>query len=259
MDILSVLLNQTNIFLLIFARISGIFTAAPFFSSNNIPRYAKAGMSLLLSYILLPLISTGKITLPDTFWTYIALVVGEFILGLLFGFVSYLIFYAVQMAGHLIDLQIGFGIVNIFDPQFGQQIPLLGNFLYILGMLVFLITNGHHILLTALFASFKVIPLTGVVFHPSLAEFITNLVIDVFIIGFKISLPVLVTLLLTDVALGILARTMPQMNIFVVGVPGKIAIGIFILAVALPFYIAFLEVGFNGMYQNIYHLLAQFG
>jgi flagellar biosynthetic protein FliR len=183
---------------------------------------------------------------------------GEFLLGLIFGFVSQLILYAVQMAGHLLDMQIGFGIVNVFDPQFGQQIPLIGNFKYIMALLLFLVTNGHHMLITALFASFKLIPVTGVVFHASLAEFIVDLVSGIFTIAFKISLPVLVAILLTDVALGILARTMPQMNIFIVGVPGKILVGIFTLSLAFPFYIAFLEVGFNGMYQSIYHLLANF-
>ncbi|MDR3592771.1 MAG: flagellar biosynthetic protein FliR [Negativicutes bacterium] len=255
---MSALLNQTNFFLLIFARVSGIFTAAPFYNNSNVPPYCKAGAALLISYILLPLTYNPRIPIPETFWPYIALVAGEFLFGLIFGFVSYLIFQAVQMAGNLLDLQIGFGVVNVFDPQFGQQVPLLGNFQFILAMIVFMATNGHHILLAALFASFKVIPVTGLVFHASLADFIVNLFVDIFIIAFKLTLPVLVALVLTDVALAILARTMPQMNIFIVGVPAKIAVGLFTLAVALPFYIAFLEVGFNEMYQSVYRLLAAF-
>lgn len=256
MDILSALLNQTNFFLLIFARVSGLFTAAPFFNNSNVPVYCKAGAALLFSYILLPLVYNPRISIPETFGAYLALVAGEFLLGLTFGYVAYLIFHAVQMAGNLLDMQIGFGVVNVFDPQFGQQVPLIGNFQFILAMLVFMATNGHHILLSALFASFKVIPITGVVFRPSMADFIVNLTNDIFIIAFKLTLPVVVALLLTDVALAILARTMPQMNIFIVGVPAKIGVGLFILAVALPFYIAFLEVGFNGMYQSVYNLLA---
>lgn len=250
------LLNQTSFFLLIFARISGIFTAAPFFGSRNIPVYAKAGLSLLLAYTLFPLVFSARTVIPDAMLAYVALVAGEFLLGLIFGFVASLIMQAIQMAGHLLDLQIGFGIVNVFDPQFGQQIPLLGNFKYILALLIFLTTNGHHVLLSALVASFKLIPVTGVVIPASLAGFILDLVIGAFIIAFKISLPILVALVLTDVAFGILARTMPQMNIFVIGVPAKIIVGIFALSMALPFYIVLLEVGFNGMYQDIYRLLS---
>jgi len=256
LDLLSTLLNQTNFFLLVFARISGIFTSAPFFSSRNIPLYAKAGTALMFSYILLPLVYNPKITIPDALWAYLLLVAGEFLLGLILGYVSQLIFDAIQMSGFLLDLQIGFGIVNVFDPQFGQQVPLMGNFQYILAFLTFLSTDGHHILLTAFFDSYKLIPVTGIVFHPALSEFILTLFCGVFTIAFKIALPVLVALLLTDVGLGILARTMPQMNIFVVGIPAKIGIGLFTLSVTLPFYIAFVEVGFDGMYQNIYHLLA---
>lgn len=258
MDILSVLLNQTSFFLLVFARITGLFSSAPFFSSRNIPVYVKAGTSLLISYIVFPMVFSTNTFIPETFGAYGLLVASEFLLGLIFGFVSYLIFYAAQMAGHLIDLQIGFGIVNVFDPQFGQQIPLIGNFQFILALLVFLVINGHHVLLTALISSFKLVPLTGVIFHPSLADLFIELFAGIFIIAVKISLPVLVALILTDVALGILARTMPQMNIFVVGIPGKLIIGIFTLSVGLPFYVYFLEVGFNAMYQNVYRLLALF-
>ncbi|MDT8901308.1 flagellar biosynthetic protein FliR [Anaeroselena agilis] len=256
MDIVAVLLNQTSFFLLIFARISGIFSVTPFLGSTNIPVYAKAGLSMMLSYILFPAVYSAATVIPDTVFGYAALVAGEFLLGLIFGFVSSLIMQAVQMAGHVLDMQIGFGMVNVFDPQFGQQIPLLGNFKYILALMVFLATNGHHVVLSALVASFKLVPVTGVVIPASLAGFILDLVSGAFTIAFKISVPVLASLLLTEVAFGILARTMPQMNIFVVGIPAKLIIGTFALMMALPFYVAMMEVGFNGMYQDLYRFLS---
>ncbi len=256
MDIVAVLLNQTSFFLLIFARITGIFSVAPFLGSTNIPGYAKAGLSLLLSYILFPAVYSANVVIPNAMLAYAMLVAGEFLLGLIFGFVSSLIMQAVQMAGHVLDMQIGFGIVNVFDPQFGQQIPLLGNFKYILALMVFLATNGHHVMLSALVASFKLVPVTGVVIPASLAGFIIDLVSGAFALAFKITVPVLASLVLADVAFGILARTMPQMNIFVVGIPAKLIIGIFAMMMALPFYIAVMEVGFNGMYQDLYRLLA---
>lgn len=256
MDILSAILNQTGVLLLIFSRVSGIFTMAPFYGNRSIPVYAKAGLALLISYILLPLLFSPTVLIPESLLPFVALVAGEFLIGLMFGFISSLIIQAIHMAGHIMDMQIGFGIVNVFDPQFGQQIPLLGNFKYILAMMVFLAINGHHVLLNALFASFKIVPLTGVVFSSSLAMFVLDMVSNIFVIAFKIALPVLVALFLAEVAMGILARTMPQMNIFVIGIPAKIIVGVFVLAAALPFYIFFLEVGFNGMYKDVYHLLS---
>lgn len=258
MDIYALLSNQLGFFLLIFIRVSGIFTTAPIFGSRNFPVYAKAGLSLIIAYILMPMVYTTTAVVPDQLLLYVFVLASELLIGLILGWVSSLIFSAVQMAGQLLDMQIGFGIVNVIDPQFGQQVPLVGNFKYILALLTFLVTNGHHVLLSALFNSFKLVPVTGVVFHTSLSELIVNLIFAVFITALKISLPVLVALLLTDVALGILAKTMPQMNIFVVGVPGKIFIGLFVLALAFPFYIAFLEVGFNAMYKDIYRVLGTF-
>ena len=258
MDFFTLLQSREGFFLLIFVRISGIFMMMPIFSSHNISGRVKAGFALIVTYILFPIVFNNTVVIPEHFLPFLFLVVGELIVGLILGFVSSLIFSAIQMAGQLLDMQIGFGIINMIDPLSGQQAPLIGNFKYILALLVFLATNGHHVLLAALFASFKIIPVTGIVVNVAITKFIVDLVGGLFILALKISLPVIVALLLTDVALGILARTMPQMNIFVVGVPGKIIIGIFVLSIALPFYIFFLEMAFDGMYKNIFSLLSFF-
>lgn len=259
MELFQLMQNQIGFFLLIFARITGIFSTAPIFGSRNVPVVVKAGLSLVLSYILFPLVFTDKTVIPESVLGYFLVVIGEFLIGLIIGFSASLVFSAIQMAGQLLDMQIGFGIVNILDPQSGQQLPLVGNFKYILALLVFLASNSHHMLLAALFSSFKLVPVTVVTFQSNLTELIVNMVGGTFTIAMKISFPVLLSLLLTDVALGILARTMPQMNIFVVGIPGKIIIGLFVLSLALPFYIIFLEVVFSGMYKDIYHLISRMG
>lgn len=249
--------NQIVIFLLIFARITGIFTSAPIFGSHNIPVQLKAALSLLCTALVMPLLTNSQAAIGSSMLVYLLIVMSEFILGLLLGFAASLVFTAVQMAGHLLDMQIGFGIVNIFDPQSGQQVPLMGNFKYILALLVYLSMNGHHVFLSALFDSFKSIPISGVVFQViPLTELFVNIISDAFILAFKITVPVLVALFLTDIALGILARTMPQMNIFVVGIPIKIAVGVFVLSTALPFFIIFLEVSFNAMFRNLYYFLS---
>lgn len=259
MDLFQLMQNQIGFFLLIFARVTGIFTSAPVFSSRNVSVTIKAGLSLAMTYILFPLVYDSKTVVPDGFIVYIFTVAGEYLIGLIFGFASSLVFSAVQMAGQLLDMQIGFGVINVFDPQSGQQLPLVGNFKYILAVMVFLATNGHHILLSALFASFKMIPVTASAFQTAAAGIIVDMVGQMFVIAFKICLPVLVAIFLMDVALGILARTMPQMNIFIVGIPGKIIVGLFILSLSVPFYILFLEVAFDGMFRDIYRLLATLG
>lgn len=258
MDLFALVQNEIGFFFLIFVRVTGIFMMTPIFSSHNVPSRAKATLSLILTYILFPLVFNNTAVIPDHFLPYVFLAAGELIVGLILGFVSSLVFSSIQMAGQLLDMQIGFGIINIIDPLSGQQAPLVGNFKYMLALITFLAINGHHVLLSALFVSFKLIPVAGVVMPLTLATFMVNMISWIFVIALKISLPVIVALLLTDMALGILARTMPQMNIFVVGVPGKIIVGIFVLSIALPFYIFFLEMAFDGMYKNVFSLLSLF-
>jgi flagellar biosynthetic protein FliR len=257
-DLFALMQNQVAFFLLIFVRITGIFIMTPVFGSKNIPVSIKAGLALIITYILFPIVFNNAVIIPENFLPYLFIVIGELIIGLTIGFVSSLVFSAIQMSGQLLDMQIGFGVINIIDPQSGHQIPLVGNFKYMLALIVFLATNGHHVLLSALFASFKLIPVTGVVFHTALTNFMVDMVSGTFVIAMKISLPIIVSIIITDVALGILARTMPQMNIFVVGVPGKIIVGLFVLSLALPFYIIFLEMAFNGMYKDVFQLLSAF-
>ena len=241
---------------MIFARMSGIFSTAPMFGARNVPVMVKAGLSLLLSYILLPLLFDPNLILPDAILSYVALIIGEFLIGLIMGFACSFIFHGIQMTGALLDMQIGFGMVHIFDPQIGQQVPLIGNFKYILAMLVYLASNSHHLFLSAMFYSFKIIPVTKGLFQPNmLANIMVDMLAVIFVIAVKIGLPIVVAVFLTEVALGILARTMPQMNIFVVGVPGKIIVGIFVLSLALPSYIVFLEVIFSEIFHHMYRLL----
>ncbi len=259
LDLFSLVQNQVAVFFLVFIRISGIFMLTPVFGSRNVPPYVKIGFGIALTAILYPMIYNDEIKMPDQLIPYMFLVASEFLVGVIIGFISSLVFTAIQMCGQILDTQIGFGIVNVIDPQSGNQIPLVGNFLYILALLVFLSINGHHVILGALVASFKLLPLTGIVFKAAISQFVVGLIKHIILIALQISLPVLAALLLIDIALGILSRTMPQMNIFIVGVPAKIFTGIFILSLVLPFYIYFLEKTFNGMYKNIYDVLTLFG
>lgn len=257
MDIWTWLETQTGLFLLIFARLSGVFSTAPVLGSRNIPVIARVGLALALALILLPPLAVQQVAVPPALPAYVTVVIREFVAGLIIGYACSLVFFAVQAAGHLLDLQVGFGIVNVLDPQFGQQVPLIGNFYYLMALMVLLAVNGHHLLLAGLYASFQVLPLTAPQFADGqLLALMTQLVVAVFTIALKIAMPVLVALFLTDVAMGVLNRTMPQMNIFMVGLPGKIFVGLFLIFLSLPAFVYFLEVSFRGLYRDIYAILA---
>ncbi|MGL5269783.1 MAG: flagellar biosynthetic protein FliR [Selenomonadaceae bacterium] len=252
MDLYDIMQNHAGLFLLVLTRVSGIFLLAPFFGSLNIPVYIRAGTAFAIAMVLFPVIDQQGIPqIPQSVVGYMLAVIVELIVGWLIGFVAYITFAAIHMAGKLLDMQVGFAVVNVVDPTSGQQIPLLGSFLYNLGIIIFLVTNGHHMVISGLFESFQMIPVLGATFDLSISDLMVDLTGGIFVTGMKIALPVLFAILLTDVGLGVLARTMPQMNIFVVGIPAKIVIGLFVLSIALPFYILFLDVMFNEMYGNI--------
>ena len=252
MDFYELLQGHAAVFLLLLTRVGGIFMLSPFFGSLNIPVYFRAATSFAFALVLFPVVDNFQgITAPDTLLGYIGAVLAELFVGWLIGLVAYISFAAITFAGKVMDMQAGFAVVNVMDPTSGQQMPLIGSFLYNLGIIVFVVTNGHHMIISALFESFKLVPLLGAELNLSLPLIIARFTTGIFFTGMKIAMPVTFAILLTNVGLGILARTMPQLNIFVVGIPMHLGIGIFILSMVLPFYVLFLDVLFNEMYGNI--------
>ncbi len=252
MDFFDLLQNHAAVFFLLLTRVSGIFIVAPFFGSINIPQYIRIGTALAMSVVLFPVVDQlAVVQAPATILGYALAVLAELFVGWLIGFVAYISFSAIHMAGKIMDMQVGFSIVNVMDPTSGQQIPLIGSFLYNLGLIIFLVTNGHHMIIAALFESFRAVPMLGMTANPDLTMLIANFTAGIFSTGMKIAMPVTFAILLTNVALGVLARTMPQLNIFVVGIPMQIVVGLFVLSILVPFYILFLDVLFNEMYGNV--------
>lgn len=252
MDFYDLLAEHWAVFLLLLTRVSGIFVISPFFGSMNIPVYFRAGAALAMAAVLFPVVdSTGIGSPPSGLAYYGAAVLAELFIGWLIGFVAYIAFSAVHFAGKVMDMQVGFAMVNVMDPTSGQQIPLIGSFLYNLSVIVFLAVNGHHMLIATLVESFRTLPILTMQPSLSLPLILSNFVSGVFVTGMKVAMPVTFAILLTNVGLGILARTMPQLNIFVVGLPLQIAIGVLTLSMVLPFYVVFLDVLFNEMYGNI--------
>lgn len=252
MDLFTLMEGQVTIFLLVLARVLGIFTIAPFLGSMSIPMLARVVTGFTMALVLFPIVSSqGAAYAPETIVHYAGALLGEMFVGWFIGFVAYAVLSAINFAGKVMDMQVGFAMINVMDPTSGQQIPLIGSFLYNLMIIVFVVVNGHHMLITALFESFQTIPLLMVSPDPSIALFVSNLVHGIFSTGMKLALPVTFAVLLTNVGLGILARTMPQLNIFVVGLPLQIIIGLFTLSMLLPFYVLFLGVLFNESYEKI--------
>ena len=252
MDFFTLAQDHAAVFLLMLTRCSGIFMIAPFFGSLNIPVTIRAAAAFAFTLVLFPVVDgLGTVAAPPSIWAFAGSVLVELFIGWLIGFVAYVCFSAIHMAGKVMDMQVGFAVVNVMDPTSGQQIPLIGSLLYNLGIIVFLVTNGHHVIITALAESFRMVPLAAMQPNLSLTMLLVDFTNGIFVTGMKIAMPVTFAILLVNVALGILARTMPQMNIFVVGIPLQLMVGVGVLSMLLPFYVMFLDVLFNEMYGKI--------
>jgi flagellar biosynthetic protein FliR len=227
------LVPKFSVFLLIFVRVASFFVTMPLFSYRTIPAVHRLGISFVLSWIMYYTMNAAPIAIDGA---YFLLILKESLIGLLIGFTASLMMTAIQVAGALIDFQMGFTIANVIDPHTGVQSPLMGQYFYMFALLFLLSVDGHHLLLDGIYYSYQLIPLEHGAFSlgkGSLAEFMIHAFQSMFVIAFQMAVPVVASLFLVDVALGIIARTVPQMNIFVVGFPVKIITAFIVMIVVM--------------------------
>jgi flagellar biosynthesis protein FliR len=257
MDPLTYTTNQVQIFLLGLVRIASMLALMPIFGSSSIPVQLKAGMALILCFILFPFIQQHtSMPLPQTTGLFIYKILLEAFVGIAIGFVATLLFSAVQFAGYLIDVLTGFSFVELVDPFTDTSVTVFGQFNVLIFTIAFFMINGHYFLLLAIEKSFEVIPLLGVAVPTGkLAAFITAQTGNVFVIAFKLSAPIFVTLMITQVALGVVARTVPQINVFFVGIPLNIAVAFGTAIIVLPGLVILFKGIVDKLMQDIWRLL----
>ena len=251
-------LASIPVFLLIFVRVTAFFVALPLFSYKTIPTTFKIGLSFFLAFTMVYTIDSPFIPIDGMF---ILLLVKEAVVGLLIGLLAYIILSAIHIAGGLIDFQMGFAIASVIDPQTGAHSPLTGQYFYIIALLFLLSVNGHHLLIDGIFYSYNLIPIDA--FIPfqdgSFATFIMKTFNQMFVIAFQMAIPIVGCLFLVDVALGIVARTVPQLNVFVVGLPLKILVSFIAILFFLSLYIVLVKNLFETMFDAMHELMRLMG
>ncbi|MGE5405802.1 MAG: flagellar biosynthetic protein FliR [Candidatus Saccharibacteria bacterium] len=245
--------------LLVLGRTSGIFLIAPVFSGRQIPVQIKVFLILILSGIIAT-VTNIKTTVPiDTSAYFIWAMVSEILVGYTIGFVTYLVFSAIQLAGQLLDMQMGFGIVNVLDPQSGMQVPLMGNFQYLIILMVFLGINGHHLIIRALNDSYQFVPVLGAHYQGNLISFLMSMAGSIFVVAVKLAAPVVSAVFMADVALGFVARTVPQMNVFIVGLPLKILGGLIMVVTVMPVFVWFMQILLGRFFADLDKIMLLMG
>ena len=253
------IIPSLTVLLLIIARVSAFFVILPLFSHRTIPASHRIAFAVILSWMMYYTIDVEPFEINGD---YILLIMKEVIVGLFIGLLAYIIMSAVQIAGGFIDFQMGFAIANVIDPQTGAQSPLVGQFLNTLALLLLLALNGHHLLLDGIFYSYQFIPmeLSWLAFgQENYVEFIMKTFAGIFAVAFQMSIPIVATLFLVDIALGITARTVPQLNIFVVGFPIKIGVSFLVLLIMMGVLMAVVQKMFEMMVVSMRDLMIILG
>jgi flagellar biosynthesis protein FliR len=254
------LVMDVQVFLLVLARIIALLEVAPLFSSGAIPRIAKVGLSLFTAVVILPWVLQAGYPIPDTGLGYVFLMVGEVILGVIMGFLLVIIYAVFQVAGQFFSLQMGFGASQVFDPLAQVQIPLMGQLLNVVAMFVFVSVGGFQkVFLIGIYRSFEALRAIDLVTQ---REYLFALIVGglsrMFEQALIISFPILGTLLLVSVSLGLVAKAAPQLNLLIVGFPFSIGVAFLIMFLTMPFIVeAFsrvIEAGFEQLARLIDHV-----
>lgn len=226
-------------FFLTFARIGGLVTFAPFIGSGAISRWIRILFAVSLTLLLFPTIQEYRTEVPLEFLSFTVALIREIGVGLVLGLIGKLVFASLEVAGQMMGFQMGFGFIRVIDPQTQVESPFMSIFLNLVGMMTFLSFNGHHWYLRAMVESFRLAP-DGAAFSGPLVYQLIQSVSDMFLLGLKISAPIVVVLFVIDVLLGIIGRAAPQIHLLIVGLPAKGIVGFIFLTATIYSFIPFL-------------------
>ena len=239
------------IFVLVFARVGAMVMLLPGFGESNIPARVKLSIALLLTLIILPLHRNAYHVDLTSISSLGVLMVHELIIGIVLGATARVTLSALNVAGSVIAQQLGLGFVTAVDPTQGQQGQIIGNFLTILGLTLLFATDSHYLVIAALSESYRIFSPGEIMPTGDVAALATNAFSAAFKIGLQLSAPFLVFGLGFNIGLGVLARLMPQMQVYFVGVPLSIMVGFLIFAVVLAAMMSTYFDYFNGVMRQL--------
>lgn len=241
MEIFATNYTEFKSFFFILIRVSVILFMFPFFSARVIPVLSKAGLALIITIVLFPVINNKVIEFPNTLWGMVHVIIAEFIIGAILGLLVTLFFEGVRIMGQLVGFQTGFAITNILDPQSGVQVSIFSNMAYLMAIVFFLLLNGHHILLNAIRESFEIINVGSLSLNDQILQKLIPISGDMFVLAIKIGAPAIAAILFTMVAFGLITKLIPQMNIMIVAFPVQIVIGLIFFGISLNVLLRIME------------------
>ncbi len=246
---------QFRTFLLVLMRISIVLFMFPIFSSNILPSTLKTSLALVLSLLFYTVVPVDLDRFPMDVISTGLLIGMEAILGLTMGLCIRIFFASVQLAGQVIGFQIGFAMINVLDPQTGSNVSLMDQIGYWVCVVIFMLLDGHHMVISALIRSFELVPMGGAVLHNASLARMMELVADLFTLSIKIGAPVIAALLFVSVGFGLVSKFSPQMNVMIMAFPLKIAVGLALFGFTLQIIAICTREYVGGLKQLLLYLL----
>lgn len=250
-DFLGSINQNLDLFILMFVRVSALIISSPIFGRKTIPNILKIGLCLFITYIVFAAYSPKTPPQYSGVAEFAMLIIKELLFGLVVGYVTTLFFSLVQTSGAVMDMQMGFGMVNVFDVQSNISVPVTGNLFNIVLLITFFGVNGHLKLIYLLKSTFTQIPVGTTTLNPALGLAALDVFILAFVLAVNVAMPLIAAGLLGEIALGFIVRAVPQMNVFVVGIPLKIILGFMVLMLILPIFVNFTGVIFDRMFESM--------
>lgn len=225
-------LQFVPVYVLVVFRLAGMAMFAPLFGSVRIPKRVRGMMVLIIALGMTPGI-TRPVVLPETPWALAVGIGGEMAFGLAMGTIMSMVFVACQWAGEIIGQQMGFNLSEVFDPSISAQGSLIGDAYFMLALVVFLVVGGHRAMLQGVFASFKILPLLSPGIDESLLHVLAALFMSSTVLAIQLAAPMLVATLVVDLVLGLIGKSMPQMNMMSLGISLRTVVGLVVVFVGL--------------------------
>jgi flagellar biosynthesis protein FliR len=249
---------EIALFGLMLIRIASCLITMPITGSGNVPGPAKVLLSLVVTLVLFPLLQAHTQISPNWKDEIILLAAREALLGVFMGFLARVMFIGIEMAGQMLGFSVGFSASQVINPTFGESSTMMEQFQIILGTLLFLTINGHHLLFEALYQSFDLAPLAKASMSTTAMASVTDLVQKIFVIAIKLAAPMIAVVLFLNIALGMVGRAVPQVNVFIISFPVTILAGFFVLGVSIPLMLTVMETDFIQMGGEIFKFIRGF-
>ncbi len=245
-------LVQWQTFLICLVRTSALIGSMPVFSGSQAPVRMRAGLAFILAIVIFPVVKSHISQESLAPFSLGLLVVQETMFGIMLGFIARLIMIAIQFGGTVAGYKMGFAAANILDPQSHQQVPLMGRFLQVIALLVFLSIDGHHIFLKALVRSYQILPPGTLDFSGQAIPYLMELTGDMFSLGLQLTAPLLIMLILSHFVLGIMSRLIPQLNVLMLSFPINIGLGFIVLGLSFNMMVTLLGREFQDLSERFF-------